>query len=121
MPSHDFNDHDALVGFGCGVEPVDGFGHDLHGGIESERVVRTGEVVVDGLWNTDNRIAFLLEKPMRDTQSILATDGYERVQAILLPIRLKLLKMFDLFKWISSGCAQNRAASRKDAGDGKIR
>ena len=54
VAAHDFDDLDAGVGFGGGVEAVDGFGGDGDGGVEAEADVGAGEVVVDGLGNADD-------------------------------------------------------------------
>src|SRR5204862_7041276 len=62
VPAHNFDNHDALVRFGSGVETIDRFRYDLNSSVETERVVGAGQVVIDGLGNADNRVPFLLEK-----------------------------------------------------------
>lgn len=56
--THDFGDHDAMMGFGGGVEAAEVFGDDVDGGVESEGDVSGGEVVVDGFWDADDVDAF---------------------------------------------------------------
>ena len=53
IAAHDFDDLDARVGFGGGVEAVDRFGGDGDGGVETEAGVGAGEIVVDGLGDAD--------------------------------------------------------------------
>src|SRR5438552_54458 len=59
MASHDFDHHDAFMRFRCGAQPVNSLRHDLNGGVESERVIGSGEVVVDGFRHAHNRIPLL--------------------------------------------------------------
>src|SRR5437762_2918651 len=46
VAAHDLADHDPVVGLGRGVEPVDGVGGDLDGGVEPEGEVGGRQVVV---------------------------------------------------------------------------
>ena len=55
IAAHDFNDDDAVVRVGGGVDAVDGLGGDHDGGVEAEGLVGAADVVVDGLGNADAR------------------------------------------------------------------
>src|SRR5207302_3050450 len=114
VPAHDFDNHDALVRFSCSVETVNRFCYYLHGGVETERVVGACQIVIDRLGNADNGIPFLLEKLVRNTESILAADGHKRVQAKFLPVRLEFLNVIHLLEWICAGRSENCAASGQD-------
>ena len=48
--AHDLGHDDAVMAVGGAVQPVDGFGGDPERGVEPERRVGQGHVVVDGLW-----------------------------------------------------------------------
>ena len=60
VPAHDLDDHDAVVRLGGRVQPVDRLGADRDGGVEAERVVGRGQVVVDRLRDADDREVVLL-------------------------------------------------------------
>src|SRR5215510_1591087 len=91
VSSHNLDDHDPLVGFRCCVQAIYRFGNDLHGSIESERVIGPRQIVIDGLWHTDDWIAFLLEELAGDAQRVFTANGHKTVQAKLLPICFKFL------------------------------
>jgi hypothetical protein len=80
VPPHHLDDHDAVVGLGGRVQPVDRFRRDEDGGVEAERVVRPGEVVVDRLRNAHHREVVLTVQAGCDAQRVLAADGDERVE-----------------------------------------
>jgi len=101
------------------MQTVNGFSHDLNSSIEAERVIGSRQVVVDCLRDTNDRITFLSEKLVRNTERVLASDRYQIVQAKLLPIGLKFLNMIHIFEWIRARGSQNRAAAWKDACDGE--
>ena len=58
---HDFNHHDSVVRFGCGMDFVDRVGGGVQRGIEPESDFGGREIVVDGLGNADD-VHALLEK-----------------------------------------------------------
>ena len=82
VAAHDLDDHDALVRLGGGVQPVDRLGRDGDGGVEAERRLRAGQVVVDRLRDADDRHA-LLEEARRDPERAVAADRDQRVAADL--------------------------------------
>ena len=55
MPPHHFDDEDAVMALRSGVEPVDSLRGDSHRSVETEGVVSGRQVVVNGLWNADDR------------------------------------------------------------------
>ena len=78
--AHDLDDHDAVVGLGGGVQPVDRFRADMHGGVESDRNVRAGDVVVDRLRDADDGKPVLREEAMSDPQRSLAADRDDAIE-----------------------------------------
>src|SRR6266481_2575194 len=54
VAAHDFDEHDAVMGFGGSVEAVDCLRGDDEGGVETEGDFRGIEVVVDGLGYADD-------------------------------------------------------------------
>ena len=63
VAAHHLDDHDAVVRLRRRVQAVDRLGRDRHRGVEPERVVGAGEVVVDRLRHADDRHAVLGEEP----------------------------------------------------------
>ena len=55
VAAHHFNDDDAVVRVGRGVDAVDGLGGDHDGGVVAEGLVGAADIVVDGLGNADAR------------------------------------------------------------------
>src|SRR5208283_4807474 len=54
VAAHDFDEHDALVALGSGMQAIDGFGGDNQCGVKTESDFRGVEIVVDGFGNADN-------------------------------------------------------------------
>src|SRR5215471_3257734 len=71
VAAHDFNEHDAMMAFGGGVKAVDGFGGNDDGGVETERHVGGGKIVVDGLGNR-NDVHSAASKIARDVLRAIA-------------------------------------------------
>ncbi|MGC4082396.1 MAG: hypothetical protein QM736_09890 [Vicinamibacterales bacterium] len=80
---HHFDDDDAAMCFGGGVKPVDCIGRERDGGVESEAVRRTDDVVVDRLRYADERNP-LLKELVRDAERAVAADADQRVEPHLL-------------------------------------
>ena len=74
VAAHDFDYHDALVTGGGGVQAVEGTGHAFDGGVEAECHVGGLKVVVDGLWNSDNRQARVVHLECGIQGSVAADD-----------------------------------------------
>jgi hypothetical protein len=59
VPPHHLDDHDAVVRLGGRVQPIDGVGREIDGGVEAETVGGADDVVVDRLRDADDRDAAL--------------------------------------------------------------
>jgi hypothetical protein len=77
---HHLDDHHAVVRLGRRVQAVDRLCRDRHGGVEPERVVGAGEVVVDRLRHADDGKVVLGMKLRGDAQGVLASDDHERIE-----------------------------------------
>ena len=62
VAAHDFDDDDAVVRVGGGVDAIDGFGGDHDCGVEAEGRVGAADVVVDGLGDAHAGNAVLAEE-----------------------------------------------------------
>ncbi len=65
VPAHHLDDHDAVVRLGGGVQPIDGVGREIDGGVEAETVGGPDDVVVDRLRDADDRDAAVVEPVAR--------------------------------------------------------
>ena len=83
VAAHDLADDHAVVRLGGGVQAVDRVGGDLHGGLEAERVVGAGEVVVDRLRHADD-VDAVVGQPLGHAERVLAADRDQPVEAVLL-------------------------------------
>ena len=83
VASHHLDDHDPLVRFGGGVQPVDRLGGHGDGRVEAERRLRTRQVVVDRLGDADDRHP-LLQEAAGDPERAVAADRDQGVAAVLL-------------------------------------
>jgi len=61
VAAHHFEDHDAFVAFGSGVEAIEGVDDGGDGAVEAEGHGGGGEVVVDGFGDADDGPAFAVE------------------------------------------------------------
>src|SRR6266571_2423877 len=86
-----------------------------------QNAIGSCQIVIDCFGDTDNRITFLAEKLVSNTQRVLAANRYQIIQAKLLPIGLKFLNVVHITEWIGPRRSQDRAAARKDARHGEIR
>ncbi len=82
VPTHDFSHHAAVVRVAGGAQAIHRIGRDLHGRVETERVVGGIEVVVDGLRDADDLDPGIRQSFRRRERS-LATDCDDRVDAVL--------------------------------------
>ena len=79
---HHLDDHHPVVALGGGVQPVDGIGRDLHRGVEPEREVGGGEIVVDGLRHAHHGDPRLLAEAGGDPEGVLTADHDQRVDPL---------------------------------------
>src|SRR5690606_18417936 len=119
VTAHHLHDQDPHVGLGGGVQPVDGLGGDVDGGVEAEGVVGGGQVVVDGLGDAHAGDAVLLGEECGHSEGVLAADGDEGVD---LPPPQGVLDAADavlLVQRVGAGGAEDGAAAGQDAADGR--
>ena len=57
--SHDFHDEDTSVGGRGRVDTIDRIRRDIHSALESERHIRSPEIVIDSLRKSDHIESFL--------------------------------------------------------------
>jgi hypothetical protein len=114
MAAHHLDDDDAVVRLRRGVEPVDRVGRDLHGGLEAEREVGAGEVVVDRLGDADDGDARLRELA-GDAERVLAADRDERVEPQLVERGPDAIQPVLLLEHVGPGGAEDRPAAMQDA------
>ena len=117
VPSHDLDDHHAVVGLGGRVEPVDRLGRDRDGGVEAERVVRPGEIVVDRLRDADDRQRVLAMEACGNPERVLASDRDERIELRLAEVAQHGLDSPVYLVRIGSRRAEDRAAAREYSRD----
>ena len=115
VAAHHLDDDHAVVRLGGRVQAVDRVGGDLHGGLEAEREVGAGEVVVDRLRDADDvdarpRPAAGRRRacPRRRSGSARraaarASDGADALEPALLLVRVRARR------------AEDRAAAVQDA------
>ena len=105
-----------MVALGGRVQPVDRVPHDVHGGVEAERVVGALEVVVDRLRHPDDRHPHLVQLAGRRQRPVSA-HGDEGVEAVALEVVEELLPVFHHAQRVIAGRAEDRPSLGQDAGD----
>src|SRR5215208_1111247 len=88
---HHLDDDHPVVRFSGRVQAVDRVGRDLDRGLEAEREVGAGEVVVDRLRHADD-VDAVLGQPAGDAERVLAADRDQPVEGVLLQRRLHALE-----------------------------
>src|ERR1019366_4438949 len=81
IASHHFDNDDAIVRIGGGVDAVDGLGGDHHGGIEAKGGVGAVDVVVDGLGHANAGHAVLAQEESHRLR-VVAAEGDERIDLV---------------------------------------
>src|SRR5690349_18982550 len=76
VTSHYFNNHNAVMRFGSGVQTIDGVGNDADGGVKAEGKVRAVNVVVDCLRNSNQSQLVMTPQIARGRERAFATDDY---------------------------------------------
>ena len=91
VTAHHFDDHATTVRFSGGAQAVDRLGRDFYSGVETERVVGGGQVVVDGLRHAND-----LEAGLRETvcsgEGAFATNCDDGVDAMRVERALDVLR-----------------------------
>src|SRR5262249_16512122 len=73
VTTHDFENHDAIMTFSSGMQPIERIGRARHGGIKSEREQRSLQIVVYGLGHADYWNS-VFKKLLRDAQRAVAAN-----------------------------------------------
>ena len=115
VAAHHFAHHDAVMGLGGGVEPVDGLGRDRKRRVEPERVVGGGEVVVDRFGDAHDRRIVLSVQAGGHAEGVLAADHDQGIQSGQGCER-GLEAALDL-EGVGARGAQDGAAAGQDAAD----
>ena len=114
VAAHHLADEDAVVRLGRRVQTVDRVGRDLHGGVKTERDLSGRQVVVDRLRDSDD-VHAVLREPVRDAEGVVAPDGDESVDVVLLQRLFDGLDAaFDLVR-VGPRRTQDGAAPGQDA------
>jgi hypothetical protein len=103
------------MALGGGVQAIDGVRGDLHRGVEPEREVGAGEVVVDGLGHADHAHAVLGVQPAGGAEGVLAADGHEGIQAQALEARQRGLGRVVVAEGVCARALQHGAPAGEDA------
>jgi hypothetical protein len=114
---HHLADDDAVVRLGRGVQPVDRLGGDRDGGVEPERVVRAVEVVVDRL-RAAHDLHAAVEEPLRDAERVLAADGDDGADVVLVQRLDDALGAALLLEGVRAARPEDGAAEVEDPRDG---
>ncbi|OPZ14536.1 MAG: hypothetical protein BWZ10_01892 [candidate division BRC1 bacterium ADurb.BinA364] len=126
IASHRLDDHHPVVRHRRGVQPVDGFGDDLHRGVEAEGVIGFADVIIDGFRHSNGAQAFFRQFA-GDGQRAVAANGHQRLNAqFAAALDAAVADIDRLFVFLFSrkeakrivaiGCAQDRAAFGQDSG-----
>ena len=91
VTAHHLEHHAAFVRVAGGTQPVDGLRGDLDRGVETERVVGRGDVVVDGLRHADD-VDAVFEQALRRGGRAVAADGDHTVDLEVLEDLLDVLR-----------------------------
>lgn len=116
VAAHQFDDHDALMRLGGGLEPVQCLGRHRHRRVETEGDIGAGDVVVDGLGHADDRQAGLAEQPSR-LEGALAADRDDGVDAEVRAAPRGQFRAAAQLARLYTGRAQDRAAQGQDSAD----
>ncbi len=123
LMSHDLHNEHPAVGCCRGMDIVDGVRGDIHGALEAEGHVRSPEVIVDGLGQSNHIQSFLTQQIGRLVGAV-APEDHQTVQLQLVIILLHglhlveavLVRIFDGLEG-STGGSQHSAALGQDAGE----
>lgn len=118
VTAHHLDDEDAHVRLGGRVQAVDRLRRDADRRVEAEGVVGGGQVVVDGLRNTDDMDAVLVVQARGHAQGVLAADRDERLDLLLGEVLLDAPDAVLLLERIRPRGAEDGAATGQDAAYG---
>src|SRR5829696_174252 len=100
VPSHNLEDHHAIVRGGRCVEPIESLRGDVDRGHEPECQLGRGEIVVDSFRDADNRESALM-KLLRDRQRTFAAESYKRLYAENIQVRDRLAYRHLRIEWFA--------------------
>src|SRR5437867_12107112 len=86
MPAHHLDYGGLAVRSGHRPGVVDKQLDVVHRAVEAQRILRAGEVEINGLGNPDDRNAVFLVKLIRDPQRVFASDSNQRVEGQRLDV-----------------------------------
>ena len=124
---HQFDYHYAVMGFGRGVQLVDGVGGGVHGRVKAECNFSRRQIVVNGFGHADDFHA-LMEEFQRNLLRAVAADGDDSVNAQLAGVGnylvgniasdfLTILHGSVLERIAAVGGTEDGAATGEDAAD----
>ena len=117
IAAHDFDDDDAVVRVGGGVDAVDGLGGDHDGGVEAEgRSVPLMSLSM--VLGTPTRWHAVLAQEERDGLRVVAAEGDERVDLVGLENFLHLLDAAGNLLHVGARGVKDGAALQLNAVDG---
>src|SRR5437867_4280077 len=131
-PPHDFDNDDAPVALGSGVEFIQSIAAGINGRIEAEADVGTADIVVDCLGDPNKSNALLVESP-GDAQRAVAADDSDCVKTQITKVRndnIRNVALDDLSRFAKDRIAKrvgrirgakNSSAQVKNSGNAGIR
>src|SRR5208337_206087 len=93
---HNLDNDNPVVRFCRGVQPVYCFCHGRHGRIEADGCISSHDIVVDRLWDPNDRDPFLRYVPRRRKGPVPAYDN-DGMEPEFFHVLLDLLEIPDLF------------------------
>ena len=103
-----------MVALGGRMEAINCLRGGRQGGVKTDGLVGRAEVVVDRLWHSDHVDAVIVQSP-GGAERVLAADGDQTVDAVLLERPYDLLHSVLAFVGVCARTAQDGPPARKDA------
>ncbi len=116
VTAHDLDDKDTVMGLSSGVQAVDSVSSHGYCGIETKGVVRSVNVVINGLRNADNRDS-VVGQPLGALERSLATDGDQCVNTRIRHVGLDGVQPSLELVWVQATRAEDGTASQEDTVD----
>jgi hypothetical protein len=121
VATHDLDHHDAVVRLGGRVQPIDRLSTDVDGGVEADRHVGAGEIVVDRLGHAHDREAVLCVETLGDAERALSADRDDPSEPEAVAPPEQHLDAALLPEGVEPRAAEDGAPAWEDAGDGTAR
>jgi hypothetical protein len=116
--SHDFDNEDTLVGVGGVADFVDGLEGGVDSGIESDTVVGSGNVVIDGTGDTHNRKCKFFVDGAGTGEGSIPADDDKSVDFVFAKDLDGLFATGSLTKFGAAGGAEGGSTLGDDSADG---